>query len=73
MAVNTSQSQNACLAEGMSDGKYKKIVQDRGGVIDPVNPAEKADLSTGLYVVQEAPSKLLPDGTRHTTPDYRPL
>lgn len=70
MAVNSSRSQNAELAEGMSDGKYKKVVTDRGGVVDPATYAERRDLSDAHFGIHEARTKVLGDGTVHVTPDY---
>lgn len=70
MAVNNTRSQNAELAEGMSDGKYKKIVTDRGGNVDPATYADRRDLSDAHFGIHEARTKVLGDGTVHTTPDY---
>lgn len=70
MAVNTSRSQNAELAEGASDGKYKKIVQDRGGVTDVETWESRRDLSNGRFDITEARNKVLGDGSIHVTPDY---
>ncbi len=70
MAVNTSQSMTACLAEGLSDGKYKKIEMDRGGIVAPETWEARRDLSKSKYDIAEAKSKVLGDGTIHVTPDY---
>lgn len=70
MAVNTSQSQNAELAEGMSDGTYKKIVTDRGGMVDPATYDARRDLHDAYYGIHEARTKVLGDGTMHVTPDF---
>ena len=66
MAENMSRSMNAELAEGATDGKYKKINgPDKAGPVDPATAANKAHLDPGLYgnVNVEAPVKILPDGT----------
>lgn len=63
-------SQNADLAEGMSDGKYKKVVTDRGGRVEPTTYAERAQLHDLYYGIHEARTKILPDATTHTTPDF---
>lgn len=70
MAVNNSRGMNANLAEGMSDSKYKKIVADRGGVIDGATYLDRAALDDLYYGIHEARTKVLPDGTTHTTPDF---
>lgn len=69
MAVNTSRSQNAELAEGMSDGKYKKVVTDRG-VAEPATYEARRDLHDAYYGIHEARTKVLGDGTMHVTPDF---
>lgn len=70
MAMNSSYSMNANLAEGATDGSYKKVVRDRGGNIDAVTYAERADLDDGWYGIHEKGMKNLGDGTAHKTPDY---
>lgn len=70
MAVNSARSMNGDLAEGMSDGKYKKVVQDRGGQIDSATYLERGALDDMYFGIHEATTKVLPDGTVHTTPDF---
>lgn len=71
MAVNNSRGMNANLAEGMSDSKYKKVATaDRGGVIDAATYTSRSQLDDLYYGLHEARTKILPDGTAHTTPDY---
>lgn len=71
MAVNNTRGMNANLAEGMSDSKYKKVVSsDRGGVIDAATYADRAHLDDLYYGIHEARTKVLGDGTTHTTPDF---
>lgn len=70
MAVNTSRSQNAELAEGMSDSKYKKVVTDRGGAVDPATWEARRDLTDAHFGIHEARVKTLGDGSIHVTPDY---
>jgi hypothetical protein len=69
MAQNTSRSMNADLAEGMSDGKYKKVVTDRGGNISPETAEDRRDLGS-RFDIAESRRKVLGDGTVHVTPDY---
>lgn len=70
MAENSSRSMNADLAEGMSDGAYKKVRPNTGGVIEPTTAENRRMLSDVWYGVHEAREKPLGDGTTHTTPDY---
>ena len=70
MAVNNSRTLNGDLAEGMSDGKYKKVVTDRGGVVDAATYLDRSQLDDLYHGIHEATTKVLPDGTTHTTPDY---
>lgn len=59
-----SRSMNRDLMEGMSDGKYQKVVQHRGGVVEKeLAYGEVEDLSDTYYGIHEAPVKRLPDGT----------
>lgn len=71
MTVLSNRRQNAELAEGMSDGKYKKVITDRGGVVEDSAFQDRRDLSDAFYGIHEASSKVLPDGTVHRTEDYR--
>lgn len=75
MSVNASRSQNADLAEGMSDGSYKKIITDRGGNLFTSDVggtvAARSDLSDAHYGIHEAKVKHLGDGTVHVTPDFQ--
>lgn len=70
MAVNNTGSMNSALAEGMSDGKFKKVITDRGGVCDGAAYADRAQLDDLYYGIHEARTKILPDGTSHSTPDF---
>jgi hypothetical protein len=69
VAVNQSRSQNAELAEGMSDGKYKKVVVDRSNA-ELTFWKDRADLNDTYYGIHEAREKALPDGTIHVTPSF---
>jgi hypothetical protein len=59
-----NRSMNRDLMEGMSDGKYQKVIQNRGGVVEKnLGYGTLEDLSDTYYGVHEAPIKHLPDGT----------
>jgi hypothetical protein len=63
---------NNALSEGSTDGKYKKIVQNRDGVIDPATYENRADLNDQWYGIREKKVKVTPDGLLHATPNYVP-
>lgn len=70
MGYPLSRSMNAELSEGSTDGKYKKIVTDRGGVVDPGTFENRADLNDEWFGIHEKKVKVAPDGLLHATPDY---
>lgn len=70
MAYPPSRSMNSDLYEGMTDGKYKKIITNRGGVVDPLTYESREALNDIWFGIHETPDKVLPDGTRCTTTDY---
>jgi hypothetical protein len=70
MAVNITGSMTGSLAEGATDGTYKKVVRDRGGVVEPGTYAARSQMDDMYYGFHEAQDKILGDGTMHTTPDY---
>lgn len=64
MAYPQPRSMNRDLEEGMSDGKYQKVVEHRGGIVEKeLAYGTVMDLSDTYYGVHEAPVKRLPDGT----------
>ena len=64
MVYPASRSMNHDLEEGMSDGKYKKIAPNRGGITEKeLAYAEREDLYDMHYGVHETPAKRLPDTT----------
>lgn len=70
MAYAPPRSMNANLSEGSTDGKYKKIVRDRGGVVEPGTYEARDDLDDLWYGIHEKKVKVAPDGLLHATPDY---
>lgn len=72
MTYGPIRSANAELHEGMTDGKYKKVVQDRGGYVEGTAQAGRADLDDLYYGIHETPIKTGPDGLRLPTPNYVP-
>lgn len=64
MAYPQPRSLNKDLMEGMSDGKYQKVCENLGGVVEKeLLYGGLEDLSDTYYGIHEAPVKRLPDGT----------
>lgn len=72
MAYAQSRSMNAELNEGATDGKYKKIVVDRGGigVAQSATTRARVDLHDVWYGTHEEQIKTRPDGVPVHTPNY---
>lgn len=70
MSYAPPRSMNASLSEGATDGKYKKVVYDRDGVIDPATAESRADLNDQWYGIHEKRVKVAPDGLLHATPSF---
>ena len=62
-------SANAELEEGMTDGKYRKVVMDRGGIVEDSTWHSRCDLTDGWYGLHEAQEKMTPDNMRVRTPN----
>jgi hypothetical protein len=71
MAYAPHRSCNADLVEGMTDGRYKKIAMDQGGMINPTLYASRRDFNDIWYGFHEVELKMLGDGTMARTPNYR--
>lgn len=71
MTVNTSRSMNAELVEGATDGKYKKVIQNRGGMIEPSTQRSREPLDDLWFGIHETQTKEIPGmaGTR-PSPNY---
>lgn len=66
MAYAHVRSMNRDLEEGMTDGKYKKITPNRGGVVEAELRARSLrDLDDIWFGYHETSAKALPDST-HT-------
>jgi hypothetical protein len=63
---------NAELNEGATDGKYKKVVRDRGGlgVAHSGTVTARLDLHDVWYGIHEDEIKIRPDGKPVHTPNY---
>lgn len=72
MGYPQSRSMNDALSEGSTDGKYKKIVQNRDGQVDSATYENRADLNNQWFGLTEKKVKVTPDGLLHATPRYVP-
>jgi hypothetical protein len=72
MVYPLSRSMNADLHEGLTDGKYKKVVRDRGGVVGSATYRARSDLFDVWYGIHETPTKRAGDDVAGPTPDYVP-
>ncbi len=73
MAVNTSRNMNAELVEGATDGGYKKVVQNRGGIVEPSTADSRAPLDDVYYGFHEINPKDIPGMAGYRpTPNYVP-
>ena len=53
-------SVNAALRSGMTDGSYKQVVKDRGGLVEAATYDSRRCLSVPVYGVVELADKELP-------------
>ena len=51
-------SMNKELCEGSTDGKYKKLVRNRAGIVEQTTAMHRADLSE-YYHVQQIPESMV--------------
>lgn len=58
------------LLEGSTDGKYKKVVQNRGGEVDLFFYLDRAGLDDQWYGIHEQRIKVGPSGRMGVTPNY---
>ncbi len=72
MGMAGTRSLNGDLNEGSCDGKYKKVIQDRGGVVERTFYKDRVDLADQWYGIHEEPLKVTPDGKVVHTPNYVP-
>jgi hypothetical protein len=70
MGYPASRGMNADLHEGMTDGKYKKVVQDRGGIVEGSTWKSRVDLNDRYYGIHEESHKVTGDGKVVVTPNY---
>jgi hypothetical protein len=61
---------NADLNEGATDGKYTKVIRDRGGAVDPATALARKHLHPSFYGMTEVQPKVRGDGKIVSTPNY---
>ena len=62
---------NDNLSEGMTDGKYKKVVANRRSVEPGMDWFHNRECLNDIYYgIHETNPKVAPDGTIVSTPDY---
>jgi hypothetical protein len=70
MAYPPQRPLRAELLEGMTDGSYKKAIQQRGGFVEPDTYEEnRADLSDTWFGIHEEVVKTSPTGGEGVTPN----
>lgn len=70
MAMPNSRSMSAELNEGATDGKYKKVVNNRGGQVELTTQHSRDDLKDVYYGIHESSVKERQDGRSVGTPNY---
>jgi len=71
MSYPASRGMNNNFSEGSTDGKYKKVINNRGGVTDNAGESNLADLADSFYGTgPEKQVKVTPDGLLHATPEF---
>jgi hypothetical protein len=70
MAYPGTRSVNRELEAGATDGKYRKVIADRGGVVERDFVANRADLTNAFYGIHEAPTMEVPGCSRACSNPY---
>lgn len=71
MPYPSTRSMNAEMNEGSTDGKYKKVIQDRGGSVESGTYDDRRILDDAWHGIHEAPAKINPGtGRAVRTPNF---
>ena len=70
MSYPKTRSLQAELAEGSTDGAWKKVNPDRGGEVEAGTAENRRNLSPRLYGITEATEKELPTQDRAVRTPY---
>lgn len=69
MVYARTRSMNASLGEGMTDGKYKKVVNHRDQA-ESTTQMSREDLKDVWFGIHEEQAKVRPDGKVVRTPNF---
>lgn len=64
MAYPSTRSVNRELEAGATDGRYRKVIADRGGEVEHTFMEGRLDLTNAFYGIHEAPSMQVPGCNR---------
>jgi hypothetical protein len=70
MAYPGSRSVNDELEAGATDGKYRKVINDRGGVVEHIFTSDRECLTGAFYGIHEAGQMRVPGGDRSCRNPY---
>ena len=70
MAYAQPRSVNRELEAGATDGRYRKVIADRGGNVERTFVADRMDLTGAFYGIHEAPVMQAPGCNRACTNPY---
>jgi hypothetical protein len=70
MAYPGSRSTNDELDAGATDGKYRKVIMDRGGVVEHTFTDDRECLTGAFYGIHEASRMRVPGGDRSCRNPY---
>lgn len=65
MAYPRTRSVNRELEAGATDGKYRKVVADRGGDVERTFAANREDLTSAFYGIHESRAMQVPGRPNH--------
>lgn len=68
MSLPVTRSTRRELIEGITDGVYKKVVRDRGGLVETGFWDVRQQLSVKRYGIAESPTKVCPCDVEVVTP-----
>jgi hypothetical protein len=71
MSYPAFRSMNGELDQGATEGTYKTVIRNRGGVVEGLTQESRQQLSDVWFGIHEAPLKRRPDGPLVHTPYYR--
>lgn len=70
MAYPRTRSVNRELDAGATDGRYRKVIADRGGDVEHTFVENRMDLTNAFYGIHESPVMQVPGCARPCTNPY---